>query len=72
MFERKFEKAEAMIYAGEENGGSEIVQTVIILGFALGLGVALILLQGTLGNVLENSGTKLTEFFGNITKNMTK
>ena len=30
-------KLRALVVRGEENGGSEIVQTVIVLGFAVGL-----------------------------------
>ena len=36
----------AFLLRGEEEGGSEIVQTVIVLGFAVGLGAALLALQG--------------------------
>ena len=40
-----FDKARALAYRGEEDGGSEIVQVVIVLGFAVGLGAALMTLQ---------------------------
>ena len=36
-------KLKALVVRGEEGGGSEIVQTVIVLGFAVGLGAALML-----------------------------
>lgn len=39
-----FDKARALAYRGEEDGGSEIVQVVIVLGFAVGLGAALMTL----------------------------
>ena len=63
-------KIEAAAYAGEEEGGSEIVQTVIVLGFALGLGAALLLLQGQIRTAITTAGTNLTTFFTSITAGM--
>ena len=71
MLMEKNEKLEAMLYAGEENGGSEIVQTVIILGFALGLGLALLLLQGMITDTMNKGATSLNEFFTRITQHVT-
>ena len=34
----RLDKVRALLVVGEEDGGSEIVQTVIVLGFAVGLG----------------------------------
>ena len=36
----RLDKVRALLVVGEEDGGSEIVQTVIVLGFAVGLGAA--------------------------------
>ena len=44
----RLDKVRALLVVGEEDGGSEIVQTVIVLGFAVGLGAALLLLQGNI------------------------
>ena len=35
----RLDKVRALLVVGEEDGGSEIVQTVIVLGFAVGLGL---------------------------------
>ena len=48
---------------GEENGGSEIVQAVIVLGFAVGLGAALMLLQGNIQTAITTAGTNITDLF---------
>lgn len=60
-------KIRARIVRGEENGGSEIVQTVIVLGFAVGLGAALVLLQGNVQTAITNAGTSITTMFSKIT-----
>lgn len=63
-------KIEARCMAGEADGGSEIVQTVIVLGFALGLGGALMLLQGDIRTTLKNAGDGINTFFGSLTSGM--
>ena len=57
----------ALLVRGEEEGGSEIVQTVIVLGFAVGLGAALILLQGNIQTAITDAGTSVTDMFSKIT-----
>ena len=60
-------KAKALLVVGEEDGGSEIVQTVIVLGFAVGLGAALLLLQGNIQTAITKAGTSVTDMFSKIT-----
>lgn len=60
-------KARALLVVGEEGGGSEIVQTVIVLGFAVGLGAALLLLQGNIQQAITKAGTSVTDMFSKIT-----
>lgn len=63
-------KTMGICLCGEEGGGSEIVQTIIVLGFALGLGAALLLLQGNVKTAITTAGTNITTFFSNITSGM--
>lgn len=65
--ESKLAKAKALAVVGEEEGGSEIVQTVIVLGFAVGLGAALLLLQGNIQSAITKAGTSVTDMFSKIT-----
>lgn len=65
--EAKLCKARAWLVVGEEDGGSEIVQTVIVLGFAVGLGAALLLLQGNIQAAITKAGTSVTDMFSKIT-----
>lgn len=60
-------KMYALAVCGEEDGGSEIVQTVIVLGFAVGLGAALLLLQGNIQEAITKAGTSVTDMFSKIT-----
>lgn len=60
-------KAKALLVVGEEDGGSEIVQTAIVLGFAVGLGAALLLLQGNIQTAITKAGTSVTDMFSKIT-----
>lgn len=60
-------KIRAFMVRGEENGGSEIVQTVIVLGFAVGLGAALMLLQGNIQTAIQDAGTAITDMFSKVT-----
>ena len=57
----------AFLLRGEEEGGSEIVQTVIVLGFAVGLGAALLALQGNIQEAITNAGTAITDMFSKVT-----
>ncbi len=59
----------AWALAGEEDGGSEIVQVVIVLGFAVGLGAALLILQGQINDAIKSAGTSITSMFKSITAN---
>ena len=63
----KQSKIKALLVRGEEDGGSEIVQTVIVLGFAVGLGAALILLQGNIQGAITKAGTSVTDMFSKVT-----
>ncbi len=63
----KQSKVKALLVRGEEDGGSEIVQTVIVLGFAVGLGAALILLQGNIQSAITKAGTSVTDMFSKVT-----
>ena len=58
----------ALLCAGETNGGSEIVQVVIVLGFAVGLGGALLLLQDQINESIKQAGTFINDTFSSITK----
>ena len=61
----RLDKVRALLVVGEEDGGSEIVQTVIVLGFAVGLG--LLLLQGNIQTAITKAGTSVTDMFSKIT-----
>lgn len=63
----RLDKVRALLVVGEEDGGSEIVQTVIVLGFAVGLGAALLLLQGNIQTAITKVGTSVTDMFSKIT-----
>ena len=63
----RLDKVRALLVVGEEDGGSEIVQTVIVLGFAVGLGAALLLLQGHIQTAITKAGTSVTDMFSKIT-----
>ena len=63
----RLDKVRALLVVGEEDGGSEIVQTVIVLGFAVGLGAALLLLQGNIQTAITKAGTSVTDMFWKIT-----
>ena len=65
-------KIRALVVRGEENGGSEIVQAVLVLGFAVGLGAALLLLLGNLHTALSSAGTNLTDLFSKVTNGAAK
>ena len=63
----RVDKVRALLVVGEEDGGSEIVQTVIVRGFAVGLGAALLLLQGNIQTAITKAGTSVTDMFSKIT-----
>ena len=63
----RLDKVRALLVVGEDDGGSEIVQTVIVLGFAVGLGAALLLLQGNIQTAITKAGTSVTDMFSKIT-----
>ncbi len=63
----RLDKVRALLVVGEEDGGSEIVKTVIVLGFAVGLGAALLLLQGNIQTAITKAGTSVTDMFSKIT-----
>ena len=60
-------KAYAQMMCGEEEGGSEIVQVVIVLGFAVGLGAALMLLQDQINAAIKSAGSSITNMFKSVT-----
>lgn len=65
-------KVRALIVRGEEGGGSEIVQTVIVLGFAVGLGAALMLLQGNIQTAITTAGSNIIDLFSKVTSGAAK
>lgn len=65
-------KARSLLVRGERGGGSEIVQTVIVLGFAVGLGAALMLLQGDIQDSITSAGTAITDMFSKVTNGAAK
>lgn len=62
-----FDKTRALTYRGEEDGGSEIVQVVIVLGFAVGLGAALMTLQNQINTSINSAGTSISNMFRSVT-----
>ena len=68
----RLDKVRALLVVGEEDGGSEIVQTVIVLGFAVGLGAALLLLQGNIQTAITTAGTNITDLFSKVTNGAAK
>lgn len=62
-----FDKARALANRGEEDGGSEIVQVVIVLGFAVGLGAALMTLQNQINTSINSAGTSISNMFRSVT-----
>lgn len=63
----KLNKARALAYRGEEEGGSEIVQVVIVLGFAVGLGAALMTLQNQINGSITGASTSINNMFKSVT-----
>lgn len=61
-----FDKTRALAYRGEEDGGSEIVQVVIVLGFAVGLGAALMTLQNQINTSINSAGTSISNMFRSV------
>ena len=61
------DKVRALAYRGEEDGGSEIVQVVIALGFAVGLGAALMILQTQVNTAITSAGNSVTNMFKSVT-----
>ena len=59
-------KLKALVVRGEEGGGSEIVQTVIVLGFAVGR------LQGNIQTAITTAGTNITDLFSKVTNGAAK
>ena len=57
------DKARALAY----RGGSEIVQVVIALGFAVGLGAALMILQTQVNTAITSAGNSVTNMFKSVT-----
>lgn len=62
----RLSKVRALALRGEVGGGSEIVQTVIVLGFAVGLGAALMLLQGNIQTAITTVGTNIIDMFSGL------
>ena len=62
-----FDKTRALAYRGLEDGGSEIVQVVIVLGFAVGLGAALMTLQNQINTSINSAGTSISNMFRSVT-----
>jgi hypothetical protein len=52
--------------AGEQEGGNEIVAAVIVLGFVVGCGVALMALQGDIQTAITDAGSKIQSTFTSL------
>lgn len=63
-------KIEAMALAGEQEGGADVVEYVVTLGIAIGLGAILVAFKDKIGAVITDAGTKLTTLFGNVTNGL--
>jgi hypothetical protein len=61
------EKLIARLNAGEQEGGNEIVAAVIVLGFVVGCGVALMALQGDIQTAIETAGQSIQDTFDDLT-----
>ena len=72
MNSEKFSKIKALAYEGEEEGGAEIVQVVIVLAFAIGLGLALMFLQGLINCRINDTGSELSSFFEHLVNGRAK
>jgi uncharacterized membrane protein len=66
------EKLIARLNCGEQEGGNEIVAAVIVLGFVVGCGAALVAMQESLTKAITTSGTDITTLFTNITQGKSK
>jgi hypothetical protein len=66
------EKLIARLNCGEQEGGNEIVAAVIVLGFVVGCGAALVAMQGNLKTAITTAGDEITTLFTNITKDKSK
>ena len=53
--------------AAKKTAGSEIVQVVIALGFAVGLGAALMILQTQVNTAITSAGNSVTNMFKSVT-----
>ena len=51
----------------KDESGAEIVQVILVLGFALLLGAALLLVGDQLAGLISTAGTQLSNLFGNMT-----
>ena len=63
MVQEKIAKMKALAFEGEDEGGAEIIEVIIVMGFAIGLGVGLFFLQGIINDQLNNTAGQLQEFF---------
>ncbi len=61
------EKLIARLNAGEQEGGNEIVAAVIVLGFVVGCGVALMAIQENITDVISAAGDTIKETFKGLT-----
>ena len=69
--EKDMNKIEAMALAGEQEGGADVVEYVVTLGIAIGLGAILVAFRDKIGDVIEDAGTKMTTLFNNVTSGLT-
>lgn len=61
------EKIKALAWAGEQNGGADVVEYVVTLGIAIGLGAILVAFRDKIGDTITSAGEKMSAMFGNIT-----
>lgn len=62
---------ESRLMEGELEGGSEILQAVIVIGFAVGLSVAYLGLQGVFNDAISNAGDSVTNMFSKLSAGAT-
>lgn len=57
----------AFMLAGEEGGGSEVVQTVLVLAVALGLGAALLgIMNANFIPSIKTAGSEMSNLFNGL------
>lgn len=63
-------KARAAALAGEAEGGADVVEYVVTLGIAIGLGAILVAFRDKIGATITSAGTKMDTLFSNVTSGL--